>query len=56
VQTLALHRHHLCAKEVNAGTAIHGTLQRLRPVDLSLCLTIAPGFEHGIANGLDVLP
>jgi len=56
VQTLALQRHHPCAKQVNAGTAIHAPLERLQPVDLSLRLTIAPGFQHGIANGLDVLP
>ena len=56
VQTLALQRHHSCAKQVNAGTAIHAALKRLQPVDLSLRLTIAPGFQHGIANGLDVLP
>jgi hypothetical protein len=56
LQPSALQRHHPSAKQVNAGTAIHSSLERLQPVYLSLRLTIAPGFQHGIANGLDVLP
>jgi hypothetical protein len=54
--SLAPHRHHPCAKQVNAGPAIHGPLKRLQPVDLPLRPTFAPGFQHGIANGLDILP
>jgi hypothetical protein len=56
VQTLGLQRHHASTKHVNAGAAIHGALERLQPVDLSLRLPIAPGFQDGIANGLDILP
>jgi hypothetical protein len=55
VQTFALQRHHPSAKQVNVGAAIHGALERLQPVDLSLRLPIAQGFQDGIANGLDIL-
>ncbi len=51
VQTRALQRHHPYAKQINAGTTIQATLERLQPIDLPLRLTIAPGFRHGIANG-----
>jgi hypothetical protein len=56
VQTLALQWHHPGAEQINAGAAIHSPLERLQPVDLSFRLTVAPGFQHGIANGIDVLP
>jgi hypothetical protein len=38
------------------STTIHGALERLQSVDLTLCLPIVPRFEDGIANRLDILP
>jgi hypothetical protein len=56
VQILSLQREHPSAKQVNASATLHGALERLQSVDLTLRLPIAPGFEDGIANRLDVQP
>jgi hypothetical protein len=56
VQTFPPQRHHSSAKQINIGAAIHRPLERLQLIDLSFRLPIAPGFKHGIANGLDIVP
>jgi hypothetical protein len=56
VQYLVLWWHQSGAKQVNPGSAVHCPLQRLEPVDLAFGLSIAPGFQHGIPHGLDVVP
>jgi hypothetical protein len=56
VQILFVEWQHSSAKQVNAGTAIHGTFEGLQLVNLSFRLSVAPRFKHGIANGLDILP
>jgi hypothetical protein len=47
---------HPSAKQVKASATIHGGLERLQSVDLTLRPPIARGFEDGIANRLDALP
>jgi hypothetical protein len=56
VQILFVEWQHSSAKQVNAGTAIHGTFEDLQLVNLSFRLSVAPRFKHAIANGLDILP
>jgi hypothetical protein len=56
VQILSLQRDHPSAKQVNAGAAMYGALERFQSVDQTLRLLIAPGLEHGIANRFDDLP
>ena len=56
VEILFVEGQHSSAKQVNAGTAIHGTFEGLQLVNLSFRLSVAPRFKHGIANGLDILP
>lgn len=56
VQISSLQREHPSANQFNAGATMHGALERLQSVDLTLRLPITPGFEDGITNRLDVLP
>jgi transposase-like protein len=56
VQDLVLYRHQSGTKQINTGTAVHGPLQRLEPIDLAFGLSIAPGFQRGIPHGLNVMP
>ena len=52
---LHLQRRHASAEQVDAGAAIHGSLEGLQLVDLSFGLPVAPRLQHGVANSLDVL-
>jgi hypothetical protein len=56
VQIFPLQRKHPSAKQINASAAMHGALERLRSVDLTLRLPVAPRIERGVANRFDVLP
>ena len=50
-----LQRHHASAEQIDAGAAIHGTLEGLQFVDLSLSLPVAPRLGDSVSNGLQVL-
>ena len=43
-------RYHSRSKKIDAGTSIHCPLQHLQAVDLTFCLSVAPGFGYRIVN------
>src|SRR5208283_2108867 len=55
VQAVFLQRHHPSAEQVDTGAAIHRSLEGLQFVDLSFGLPVAPRFQHGVPNSLQVL-
>jgi hypothetical protein len=48
-------REHPGAQQFGAGSAVHGSLQGLEPIDLSFGLAIAPTLEHCVPDGVKVL-
>jgi hypothetical protein len=55
VQIAFLQRHHPSAEQLNTGAAIHGSLEGLQSVDLSLGLPVAPRLGHSVPHRLQVL-
>jgi len=55
VQATFLKGHHPSAKQIDAGAAVHRSLEGLQFVDLSFSLSVAPRLRYGIANGIEVL-
>ncbi len=49
-------RQHPCTQEFDAGAAVHGPLERLEAVDLSLCLAVAPRLGDRLADRGETLP
>ena len=50
-----LQRHHASAEQIDAGAAIHGSLEGLQFVDLPFGLPVAPRLGDSVSNGLQVL-
>jgi len=50
----SVNRQHSSAEEFCAGLSVHGTLECLRPVDLSFCLSVTPFFADGVPYGVQV--
>jgi hypothetical protein len=41
---------HPSTEQIDAGAAIHSSLEHFQSVDLTLGLSIAPGFQDGVAD------
>jgi hypothetical protein len=55
VRSVPFLRHYPSTKQVNARAPKHRPLEHLEFVDLAFRLTIAPGSQHGMAHGRDIL-
>jgi hypothetical protein len=46
--------HHPRSEKLWSRSAMHCALDRLQSVDLTFCLTIAPGQVDGVTDGVDI--